>query len=584
MGRRIRADALFVAVFILLGDESAVAQTTERVSVDSSGAQGNSSSNMPSISADGRWVAFTSSASNLVAGDTNTFKDTFVHDRVTGTTERVSVDSFGVQGNDQSLDPKVSADGRWVAFTSAASNLVAGDTNGWWDVFLRDRQAGTTERVSVTTTGAQGDNHSYQSSVSSDGRFVAFQSRASNLVAGDTNASDDIFVRDLTLGTTERVSVDSGGVQGNNGSINCSISSDGRFVAFNSLAYNLAVGDTNALTDVFVHDRVSGTTERVSVATSGAQGNDASFNPSLSADGRFVAFESVASNLVAGDSNGKLDVFVHDRLSGTTERVSVATTGAQGNQDCRYPSISADGVVVSFGSYASNLVSGDTNARWDVFVHDRHSGITERVSVDSSGAQANDSCNYPVPTSAGGRFVAFPSLATNLVAGDTNGGCPSCGEDIFVRDRVGPPMSYCTAGTTTNGCSASLMVTDHPSITLAHSCTITVTHVEGLRSGILFYGLDNSGFAPSLWGPGSTSWLCVKHPAQRTPIQNSGGTFGTCDGSLVLDWNAYQSAHPLALGNPWSAGDKVYVQASFRDPLAVKATNLSNALEMTYVP
>ena len=146
------------------------------------------------------------------------------------------------------------------------------------------------------------------------------------------------------------------------------------------------------------------------------------------------------------------------------------------------------------------------------------------------------------------------------------------------------PTAYCTAGTTTNGCNASIAASANPSVSLANPCSITVTNVEGVRSGILFYGIDNAGFTPGPWALGSTSLLCIKHPTQRTPIQQSGGTLDTCTGAYQLDWNAYQAAHPLALGQPWIAGDKVYAQAWYRDPPAPKSTNLSDALEMTYVP
>ena len=215
------------------------------------------------------------------------------------TTERVSVASNGGQADSSSVNPAVSADGRFVAFESDASNLVGGDTNGLNDIFVHDRQTGTTERVSVATGGTEANGVSYTPAISADGRFVAFYSNATNLVGGDTNGTSDVFVHDRQTGTTERVSVATGGAEANGGSSTAAISADGRFVAFHSDATNLVSGDTNGARDIFVHDRQTGTTERVSVATGGAQANSGSANPAISADGRFVAFYSVATNLVS---------------------------------------------------------------------------------------------------------------------------------------------------------------------------------------------------------------------------------------------------------------------------------------------
>ncbi len=363
-------------------------QATERVSVDSSGAQGNSSSEYPSISADGRYVAFESSASNLVIGDTNGYRDVFVRDHQSGTTERVSVSSGGVEGNGPSYNPSISAEGCFVAFWSYARDLVSGDTNGTGDVFVRDRQSDTTERVSVDSSEAQGNGQSQYPSISADGRFVAFESSASNLFSGDTNGNYDIFVRDRQSGTTERVSVNSLEVQANGDSYSPSISADGRYVAFWSFATNLVIGDTNGIPDVFVRDRQSGTTELVSVDSGGAQGNSFSESPSISADGCYVAFWSSATNLIGGDTNLSREVFVRDRQSGTTERVSVDSLGAQGNNQSSDPSISADGRYVAFWSNATNLVSGDTNGTHDVFVRDRCSSAATSATFSGDGINA----------------------------------------------------------------------------------------------------------------------------------------------------------------------------------------------------
>jgi hypothetical protein len=579
----------FPAFLGVVSTSAAFQVTTTRVSVDTQGVQGNALTFYGlAISADGRCVAFTSAATNLVAGDTNGFWDVFVRDRSSGTTERVSLDSAGLQGNGESVSgalniPSVaiSADGRFVAFVSRATNLVAGDTNLCQDVFVRDRALGTTERVSVSAGGVEGDNVSSTPTISANGRFVAFSSFATNLVAIPGTGIGQIYVRDRQLGTTALVSANSSGIEGDNDSAQNggAISADGRFVAFGSWASDLVAGDTNGVGDVFVRDRNSATIERVSLSTGGAQGIGTSVTPSISADGRFVAFQSAAANLVAGDTNGYFDIFVRDRQNGTLERVSVNTAGNEANFSSSVPVLSPDGRFVAFLSGASNLVAGDTNSKYDVFLRDRASGTTEIVSVSTSGTQSNNSSNM-VSISADGRSLAFQSHGSNLVAGDTNGF-----SDIFVRDDgPQPPTVYCTSSISSSGCSASIATTANPSLSLAQPCTITVTSVEGLMSGILFYGINNTVFTPVPWAAGGTSWLCVKHPTQRTPIQNSGGTFGACDGSFVLDWNAYQATHPLALGNPWGIYSRVYVQAWFRDPLAVKTTSLSNALALTYVP
>jgi Tol biopolymer transport system component len=409
---------------------------TSRVSVSSAGAQADDGSVGPAISANGRYVAFVSYASNLVDGDTNGVPDVFVRDRRAGTTSRVSVSNTGVEANGPSVisyKPAISADGRYVAFESSASNLVPGDTNGRFDVFVRDRRAGTTSRVSVSDTGAEANGDSFNASVSADGRYVAFVSTASNLVHGDTNGRFDVFVRDRRAGTTSRVSMTDTGAEGNADSFNASVSADGRYVGFVSYASNLVLGDTNGVPDVFVHDRRAHLTSRVNVSSTGAQAQGETLfgpiNVAISANGRYVTFNSAASNLVPGDTNGARDVFVRDRRAGTTSRVSVSDTGAEANGDSFEPAISADGRYVAFDSFASNLVPGGSSGLGDVFVRDRRAGTTSRVSVSDTGAEANGQSFEPA-ISANGRYVAFYSSASNLVPGDTNGVY-----DIFIRSR-----------------------------------------------------------------------------------------------------------------------------------------------------
>ena len=406
-------------------------QVTMRVSVATSGSQGSGESNYASISADGRYVAFVSWAEDLVAGDTNAMGDIFVRDRVAGTTTRVSVDPAGGNSWGDCLGPAISSDGRYVAFFSPAMDLVSGDANGFWDVFVRDLQLGTTELASLDSGGAQGNSRSDYPSISADGRYVAFGSLASNFVAGDSNGTYDVFVRDRQSGTTEPVSVDSVGILGNGYSEWPSISSDGRYVTFSSYSTNLVPGDTNGWADAFLRDRLTGTTERVSVGSGGIEGNLESLAFGMSADGRFVGFSSQATNLVSGDTNGSFDGFVRDRQSGTTERVTLGSGGTQGNNSSHLIWISPDGRYVGFESEANNFVSGDTNGDWDAFIRDRLTGTTELVSLAPGGMPGNGRSSDPRGT-PDGRYVVFSSFATDLVPGDLNGTA-----DVFVRDRLG---------------------------------------------------------------------------------------------------------------------------------------------------
>ncbi|MCB0978177.1 MAG: PD40 domain-containing protein [Acidimicrobiales bacterium] len=404
--------------------------TTVRVSVNSHGSQGLYWSYAPSTSGDGRYVAFESEAENLVPGDSNLDNDVFVRDVVARTTIRASVANDGSQGNANSLRPSISSDGRYVAFSSAASNLVPDDTNGSIDVFVRDVVAGTTTRVSVAGDGTEGDRGSDGPEITADGRYVTFYSYASNLVPGDSNGTADVFVRDRMTGTTTRVSVAGDGEEGDGNSTNTSISDDGRYVAFYSYASNLVPGDTNGTGDVFVRDLTAGTTTRVSVAADGTEGNGQATLPSISADGSVVAFTSDASNLVTDDVNSAPDVFVRNLDSGTLVLASVDSNGTHGNGPAYSPSISADGSVVAFTSLASNLVPGDTGWYSDVFVHDLTSGRTTRASVDSHEVQVQGGSSDP-SISADGRAVAFSSASKDLVAGDTN-----TVTDVFLRSPL----------------------------------------------------------------------------------------------------------------------------------------------------
>jgi Tol biopolymer transport system component len=422
--------AAFAAAGLLLATTApAWAGTTERVSVGLHGVQADGVTNHAVISADGRFVVFDSDARNLASGDPYGYSDVFVRDRRANITKRVSLRPDRAT----SAAPVISADGRFVAFTSYDLRCKR---NCFGDLFLRDRKLGRTELVSVALGDARANGDSIGRAISADGRFVAFDSVAANLVPSDTNGTADVFVRDRETGRTELVSVGPDSAPAGGGG--ASLSADGRFVAFSSVATDLVAGDTNGVPDIFIRDRVKGTTERVSVSSNGEQadGYNGGYPPAISADGRFVTFDSGATNLVPGDTNASFDVFVRDRKLGRTERISTSSGGAQGDDSSFSPALSAGGRFVAFVSRASNLVPGDTNGGAcseppcvDLFVRDRKLGTIKRVSVSSKGEQANEQSFNP-SISAGGRLVAFVSDASNLVPNDTNGL-----RDAFVRTR-----------------------------------------------------------------------------------------------------------------------------------------------------
>jgi Tol biopolymer transport system component len=422
---------------------------------------GSTKSSTPvAVSADGRYLAFSGGFpfGCCVVG---------IYDRQTGVTNAEA---------SSTADPTLgfSADGRFLVF---ATNGY--DSDGSEDVYRLDRQTGALDRVSTALGGGQpactGSGcvfSSWHPSISADGRYVAFYSFASNLVTGDTNQTADVFVRDMQTGVTELVSVAGDGTQANGLSVEPSISADGRYVAFRSFATNLVTGNTNTGTcaasgqtngsDIYVHDRQTGTTELVSVGINGTQ-DGCSYGPSISGDGRYVAFTSTDTTLIAVDGNGARDVFVRDRLSGTTERVSVSSDGAEGtcgssgcNKNSENAQITSDGRYVVFMSWAWNLDPQDTNQTGDVFVHDRNTGATDRVSIATDGTQGNATSGPNVTPSGGfgpaisgdGRIIEFDSFASNWLPGDPN---PKFYTDVFMRDR-GPALGI---GALNAACSAN---------------------------------------------------------------------------------------------------------------------------------
>ncbi|HUI27298.1 MAG TPA: Dickkopf N-terminal cysteine-rich domain-containing protein [Candidatus Kryptonia bacterium] len=485
----------------------------ERVSLGPSQGQANGGSLIPALSADGCTVAFKSDATNLVASDSNQHTDVFVRDRRIDLTIRITGGVNGMEADDGSFPPALSGDGQLVAFGSFADNLVFGDANGYPDVFVVDRTTGTTTRVDLGVSGTEavnGGTPDIPPSISRDGRFVAFTSGATNLVPfpQDLNEAPDVFVFDRQTQTTELISRDlihsaSPGGSVENGASAPALSGDGRFVAFLSRTSQLVLNDTNEDQDVFVWDRQQQTIDRVSVSSDGHQANRDSqpsgYPPAISDDGRFVAFASDATNLVPGDDNGVTDVFLRDRVAGTTIRIEPPSgcsvdggfaASPSGASDS--PSLSSDGRFLVFKSLASNFVSDDTNNHADIFVFDRTTGLIARVLGDGNVQPDGDS-NFP-NISADGAWITFQSDADNLVAGDSNGAT-----DIFVAANPflssNPipgvtPLPACTETPTATptscvpgGCPAGLICVQDVCVTPTPTVTPTSCVANGCPSG-----------------------------------------------------------------------------------------------------
>jgi Tol biopolymer transport system component len=404
------------------------------------GVKGNDGSTAPALAPGGRFVALSSNATNLHPDDADAVSDVFVRDLQAGTLVLVSRASgaAGAKGDGSSGVPSISADGRFVAFASSARNLVAEDTDATGDVFVRDLQTSTTTLVSrATGAGAKSNADSFTPAISANGRFVTFASNASNLSPDDTDAATDIFVRDLQTGALALVSRADGaaGAKGSSGSAAPRISADGARIAFSSNAPNLDPDDPDAAPDVFVRDVRAQTTTLVSRAADGGASDGDSFSPTISADGRFVAFGSSATNLHHDDSDAITDVFVRDLLTGTTLLASRAggSAGPKGNGFSDEPAIAGDGHSVTFVSNATNLHPDDTDVTDDVFVRDLQSSSTRLVSRASSLTKGSGFSLAP-SISDSGATVTFASNSANLTPDD-----PDTIVDVFARDVPSTP-------------------------------------------------------------------------------------------------------------------------------------------------
>ncbi|HUR29353.1 MAG TPA: calcium-binding protein [Planctomycetota bacterium] len=557
------------------------AQSTRLCSTSTAGVQGNKENAVvnfrgPHPSADGRFVTFFSKSSNLVANDTNNAFDVFVKDALTGVTTRVSVATGGGEADAESRDPRISPDGRFVVFGSFSRTLVVPHSSSNQDIFVHDRALGTTVMVNFPNAGGLGNQNSAHADISDDGLWVVFESTATNLVSGDSNGASDIFLSDVANGGLARISLTPAGNQADQASRYPDLAGDGSVCVFESSATNLVAADGNGSSDIFLRVLATGVTELVSVSSAGTQGFGGSFRPCISRDARFVAFQSTASDLVAGDTNLQTDIFVRDRANGTLVRVSVDDLGQEALGRSDEPSISADGRWIVFSSTAANLVSGDANGWSDVFRRDLLLGTTERVSQAAPAGEGNGD-SYLAMISAGGMHVGFASTANNLVAGDTNAKI-----DAFLRTTLPGGTTYCTAKVNSLGCTPAISASGFSSASFGAGFTLRATSVINNKPGLCIYssgGRDALAFGGGL--------LCVAAPIRRSHALTSGGNAGPadCSGVLSLDLNAFAAGSLGGNPAPFLLVPGTVVGAQFwgRDNGFAFPDNatLSDALELT---
>jgi len=530
---------------------------TERVSFAGDGSQVTENTSDPAISGDGRYVAYVTDEP-LLPGDLNGDLDVYVYDREEGDLVCASTTAGGVFGNGESKSPSISEDGEHIAFETQATNLVGFDNNGSPDVLVKNLLTGFIERAS-TVPGSlfPGSGASVRPSISDTGRFVAFQSAASNLVPGDTNGAWDIFVADLKANTLVRAS------QGlfaepNASSYRPTISADGNMVCFYSNASNLVLGDLNGFSDVFVRDLAAGTNTLISKSMGGTSANGDSYEASISSDGLRVLFVSAADDIVMADVNGATDVFAASTASSKIELVSGSMGGTTGNNSSQQAHLSRDGSHAVFRSVASNLTP-ISSVFPDVYIRDLDANQTWLVSRPTGVVGVADLQSDMPNVNRDGSLVAFMSDATVFDPADTNNVT-----DIYVRSVLDDPEAYCTSTPTSDGCLPTISSIGVPSASAPSGFKVVASDVPPGKTSLLFYGLTGRESKPFLGGT-----LCVQPPKYRTRLTtSSAGVAGSCDGTLGFDMNAFNSG---ALGgNPkpglGMVGQQVNAQFWGRDP------------------
>jgi Tol biopolymer transport system component len=554
--------------------------TIQQVDVSTSGVQGSGWCTSIHVSDDGRFVAFNTSSNNLVPGDTNGAPDGFLRDLVTGSTELPCVGVSGQHAMSETVIRGLSHDGRFVVFVSAAPGLHPGDTDGFADVFVRDRLLGTTELISVLMDSTPSIGHCLRASISADGRYVAFEGDDPNFVPGDTNGVPDVFVRDRLLGTTTLVSIADDGSLGDSGSGWPSISADGQRIVFRGSASNFHPSFNYAVTGAYWHaylrDLAAGKTIAIDLNPWGRLGDGGVSEIAISADGSTVVFQSSATDLLP-DGPFPPDNFLARGHIWREGQPMTALQYADGRPGAEVvdASPSMDGRYVAFKSTPPYWVAGDPTGQADIFLQDTVLHVTHQISANGYGEPANH-YSYRCSMSDDGRVVAFLSQASNLVPGTIPGPTRAF---VRIADPT-PGFAYCwPSKESPAGCLPAFSAQGASSASAGAGHTIEVAGTLNAEIGLLVYSSVASDNVP--FGSG---FLCVGSPLVRLGAQATGGApppTVDCSGALALDFNAWIAGGQDGALVPGAA---VYLQSWTRDPTSPTGALLSDALAFLIGP
>ena len=550
-------------VALLVSAPAVTAQDTLLLSTGPNG-QGNGRNEYPDATPDGRFVVWQTKSTNLGFVDTNNDWDIVCLDRTTGLIELISNTAGGQTGNDQSISPTISADGRFVAFQARADDLASVPRG----IVIHDRATGS--KQSATPWGPTLNVSAPR--ISSDGRYVVYRT-GNTPSSADTNQAMDTYRYNRLTGDVELVSIAPGGQQANVDTDYPDVSRDGRFVSFECWNMSGSWGaQYSAHKHIWRRDMLSGELLPVSTMPDGTAANQVSSRARISGEGNWIAFETQADNLVT--TGGKRQIAVKDMRTGAVELASAAADGSPASGQCGGPCFSLDGRFLAFRTPSSNLPGGGSVSSASIWVRDRVLGVSVKASL-SSAATGSVSIRGSADTGAvslTGREVIFISNGPNAVAGDTNGDY-----DIFLREVVGgQPVVYGLSPEQSAGCHPQIGYTGSPSASAGSGFEVTLSDSIGVQPGIFIYSKSGPSTVP-LFG----SYLYVRAPITRAALLFSGGTPGGCDGQFLFDFNTWIATGPDAGLLP---ATRVWAQFWSRDPGDMDGAHLSDALTFVIAP